>query len=145
MDPLHLSDLVRLLRLIPAAVTLALITLCGDASPETFEVLPSRSYYTTESSGKLVLLSFPSSPTLAGPVEAPVEAELLLEDEVLTSARLPDRGRRLTLPFSLARLPLEIRGFGPVKMKNETKAAKRREELLAVIRHGGTETARAAE
>ena len=31
MDPLHLSDLVRLLRLIPAAVTLALITLCGDA------------------------------------------------------------------------------------------------------------------
>ncbi len=106
MDPLHLSDLVRLLRLIPAAVTLALITLCGDASPETFGVLPSRSYYTTESSGRLVLLSFPSSPTLAGPVKAPVEAELLLEDEVLTSARLPDRGRRLTLPFSLAKLPL---------------------------------------
>ena len=47
--------------------------------------------------------------------------------------------------LALARLPLEIRGFGPVKMKNETKAAKRREELLAVIRHGGTETERAAE
>ena len=33
----------------------------------------------------------------------------------------------------LARLPLDIRGFGPVKMANAQKAAKRREELLAVI------------
>ncbi|MCE8524058.1 indolepyruvate ferredoxin oxidoreductase family protein [Ruegeria pomeroyi] len=46
---------------------------------------------------------------------------------------------------ALARLPLDIRGFGPVKMANEAKAAKRREELLSVIRHGGPELAKAAE
>ncbi|WP_300055634.1 indolepyruvate ferredoxin oxidoreductase family protein [uncultured Roseobacter sp.] len=46
---------------------------------------------------------------------------------------------------ALAALPLDIRGFGPVKQQNEAKAAKRREELLAVIRAGGTETAQAAE
>ncbi|WOI29532.1 indolepyruvate ferredoxin oxidoreductase family protein [Sulfitobacter dubius] len=46
---------------------------------------------------------------------------------------------------ALAELPLQIRGFGPVKQANETKAAKRREELLAVIRAGGTATAKAAE
>ncbi|WP_170437428.1 indolepyruvate ferredoxin oxidoreductase family protein [Ruegeria arenilitoris] len=46
---------------------------------------------------------------------------------------------------ALARLPLDIRGFGPVLAANEAKAAKRREELLAVIRQGGTETRAAAE
>ncbi len=46
---------------------------------------------------------------------------------------------------ALAELPLQIRGFGPVKQANEAKAAKRREELLSVIRAGGTETAKAAE
>jgi len=46
---------------------------------------------------------------------------------------------------ALAELPLQIRGFGPVKQANEAKAAKRREELLAVIRAGGTATAKAAE
>ena len=46
---------------------------------------------------------------------------------------------------ALAELPLQIRGFGPVKQANEIKAAKRREELLAVIRAGGTFTAKAAE
>ena len=35
---------------------------------------------------------------------------------------------------ALARLPLTIRGFGPVKHANALKAAKRREELLAVLR-----------
>jgi indolepyruvate ferredoxin oxidoreductase len=34
----------------------------------------------------------------------------------------------------LAALPREIRGFGPVKEANALKAAKRREELLAVLR-----------
>ncbi|GAB4383681.1 indolepyruvate ferredoxin oxidoreductase family protein [Albidovulum sp.] len=38
---------------------------------------------------------------------------------------------------ALARLPLEIRGFGPVKAAAERAAAKRREELLAAIRSGG--------
>jgi indolepyruvate ferredoxin oxidoreductase len=47
--------------------------------------------------------------------------------------------------LALAALPMDIRGFGPVKQANEAKAAKRREELLAVIRSGGTEMKRAAE
>jgi indolepyruvate ferredoxin oxidoreductase len=46
---------------------------------------------------------------------------------------------------ALAALPLQIRGFGPVKQANETKAAKRREELLSVIRTGGAPLAKAAE
>ena len=46
---------------------------------------------------------------------------------------------------ALAALPLQIRGFGPVKQANEAKAAKRREELLGVIRAGGMPSARAAE
>ncbi|MEM7320852.1 MAG: DUF6537 domain-containing protein, partial [Pseudomonadota bacterium] len=46
---------------------------------------------------------------------------------------------------ALARLPLEIRGFGPVKRDNEGRAAKRREELLSVIRQGGPELKAAAE
>lgn len=46
---------------------------------------------------------------------------------------------------ALAALPLDIRGFGPVKSANELKAAKRREELLAVIRSGGPAMADAAE
>ncbi|WP_333713433.1 indolepyruvate ferredoxin oxidoreductase family protein [Yoonia sp.] len=36
--------------------------------------------------------------------------------------------------IALATLPLEIRGFGPVKEANERKAAKKREELLAAMR-----------
>ncbi|SFR51302.1 indolepyruvate ferredoxin oxidoreductase family protein [Litoreibacter janthinus] len=35
--------------------------------------------------------------------------------------------------IALAELPLQIRGFGPVKDANEKKAAKRREELLAAL------------
>jgi len=46
---------------------------------------------------------------------------------------------------ALAELPLEIRGFGPVKMANADKAARRREELLAVIRAGGEAVAQAAQ
>ncbi|AXI46141.1 indolepyruvate ferredoxin oxidoreductase [Sulfitobacter sp. SK012] len=46
---------------------------------------------------------------------------------------------------ALAELPLQIKGFGPVKHANEAKAAKRREELLSVIRAGGTTAAKAAE
>jgi indolepyruvate ferredoxin oxidoreductase len=46
---------------------------------------------------------------------------------------------------ALAELPLQIRGFGPVKAANAAKAEKRREELLATIRAGGPEMAKAAE
>lgn len=37
---------------------------------------------------------------------------------------------------ALAELPLEIRGFGPVKAENAAKAAKTREALLASLREG---------
>ncbi len=47
--------------------------------------------------------------------------------------------------IALAELPLSIRGFGPVKEANAAKAEKRREELLAAIRAGGGDLARAAE
>ncbi|WP_439155230.1 indolepyruvate ferredoxin oxidoreductase family protein [Yoonia sp.] len=50
--------------------------------------------------------------------------------EVLTILR-PDTRDAAT---ALAALPLDIRGFGPVKDANARKAAKRREELLAVLR-----------
>ena len=46
---------------------------------------------------------------------------------------------------ALAELPMQIRGFGPVKAANEAKAAKRREELLSVIRAGGPDMAKVAE
>ncbi|MDQ7071491.1 MAG: indolepyruvate ferredoxin oxidoreductase family protein [Rhodobacterales bacterium] len=47
--------------------------------------------------------------------------------------------------IALAELPLKIRGFGPVKIENEAKAAKRREEILAVFLSDGGATAQAAE
>jgi indolepyruvate ferredoxin oxidoreductase len=46
---------------------------------------------------------------------------------------------------ALAALPLQIKGFGPVKLQSEQKAAKRREELIAAIKAGGADMARAAE
>ncbi|GGL63905.1 indolepyruvate ferredoxin oxidoreductase family protein [Wenxinia marina] len=61
-------------------------------------------------------------------------------DEVLPLAR-PEV---MDAVVALAELPLQIRGFGPVKQANAARAAKRREELLAVIRAGG-ETRAAAE
>ncbi len=46
---------------------------------------------------------------------------------------------------ALAALPLDIRGFGPVKQTNAAKAAKRREELLTLIRVGGETAQQAAQ
>ncbi|KPA22333.1 indolepyruvate ferredoxin oxidoreductase [Shimia sp. SK013] len=43
--------------------------------------------------------------------------------------------------IALAELPLEIRGFGPLKIENEAKAAKRREALLAELQQGPLATA----
>lgn len=60
-----------------------------------------------------------------------------------TLPRLTDGTRDAIV--ALAELPLTIRGFGPVKEANERKAAKRREELLAVISAGGSDLAQAAE
>ena len=50
-------------------------------------------------------------------------------DEILRLVR-PDT---MDAAVALARLPLDIRGFGPVKDANARKAAKRREELLATL------------
>ena len=52
---------------------------------------------------------------------------------------------RLDAALELARLPLEIRGFGPVKAKAAEAAARRRADLLAAFRAGGTPSAQAAE
>ncbi|MBD3804932.1 MAG: indolepyruvate ferredoxin oxidoreductase family protein [Thioclava sp.] len=51
----------------------------------------------------------------------------------------------LEIARELAELPLTIRGFGPVKAQAEKMAAKRREELLAAFREGGSPQALAAE
>jgi indolepyruvate ferredoxin oxidoreductase len=47
--------------------------------------------------------------------------------------------------IALAELPLQIRGFGPVKLESETKAAKRREELLIALQQAGSPVKNAAE
>ncbi len=47
--------------------------------------------------------------------------------------------------IALAELPLQIRGFGPVKLESEAKAAKRREELLIALQQAGTPVKNAAE
>ncbi len=49
------------------------------------------------------------------------------------------------LAIALAELPLDICGFGHVKAANAAIAAKKREELLAAFRAGGTSQAQAAE
>ncbi|PIE18153.1 MAG: indolepyruvate ferredoxin oxidoreductase [Proteobacteria bacterium] len=50
--------------------------------------------------------------------------------EMITAADPAQRD----IAVALAELPLQIRGYGPVKEANEAKAAKRREELLAALR-----------
>ncbi len=49
------------------------------------------------------------------------------------------------LAIALAKLPLDIRGFGHVKAANAATAAKKREELLMAFRAGGTPQAQAAQ
>ena len=51
----------------------------------------------------------------------------------------------LDAAVALAELPLQIRGFGPVKAAHAEKAALRREELLAALRAGEAPAAQAAE
>jgi indolepyruvate ferredoxin oxidoreductase len=52
---------------------------------------------------------------------------------------------RMAPAIALAELPLQIRGFGPVKQANVNAAAKRREELLTAFRAGSAPFAQAAE
>ncbi len=51
----------------------------------------------------------------------------------------------LDLGRQIAELPLQIRGFGPVKQASVAAYTKRREELLAAFRAGGAPQKQAAE
>ncbi|SES17497.1 indolepyruvate ferredoxin oxidoreductase [Tranquillimonas rosea] len=78
--------------------------------------------------------------------ERRMERELIRQyerdlDEVLP--RLTPGTRDATI--ALARLPLSIRGFGPVKAANAEAAARQREDLLDTIRAGGVQLDSAAE
>ncbi|KXF89642.1 indolepyruvate ferredoxin oxidoreductase family protein [Phaeobacter inhibens] len=78
--------------------------------------------------------------------ERKMERALISQYEADMKEWLPKASPEIMAPLiALAELPLEIRGFGLVKQANEAKAAKRREELLAALRHGGTELKTAAE
>ncbi|KRS12107.1 indolepyruvate ferredoxin oxidoreductase [Roseovarius atlanticus] len=78
--------------------------------------------------------------------ERRMERALIREYEADMAQVLPKlEGRTQDAIVALAELPLQIRGFGPVKMANAQKAAKQREHLLQVIREGGQDVARAAQ
>ena len=78
--------------------------------------------------------------------ERRMERGLIAEYEVDMAAILPGVTPATEgAAAALARLPLEIRGFGPVKEAARQLAAKRREELLALIRSGGAPARAAAE
>ncbi len=70
-------------------------------------------------------------------VERKMERALIARYEGDMAEVLADPGRNLDAAVELAELPLQIRGFGPVKEANAAAAAKRREELLAAFRAGG--------
>ena len=78
--------------------------------------------------------------------ERKMERALIAEYERDMKEVLPlDTPATHDLIKALAELPMQIRGFGPVKQQNVTTVAKRREELLAMIRAGGTTHSAAAE
>ncbi|MEL6922300.1 MAG: DUF6537 domain-containing protein, partial [Pseudomonadota bacterium] len=78
--------------------------------------------------------------------ERRMERALIRQFEADLKSVLPLLSEATREPIvALAKLPLDIRGFGLVKHANEAKAAKRREELLAVIRAGGPAQEKAAE
>ena len=78
--------------------------------------------------------------------ERRMERALIRQYETDMAAILPKVSEDTRdIAIALAELPLQIRGFGPVKQASEAKAAKRREELLAAFRDGGTGLRRAAE
>jgi len=67
--------------------------------------------------------------------ERKMERALITQYEAdMAEVRDTVRPDTLEAAVALAKLPLDISGFGPVKMDNALKAAKRREELLAMIR-----------
>ncbi len=78
--------------------------------------------------------------------ERKMERALIAQYEADMAEVLPNvTPQTLDIAVELAELPLSIRGFGPVKMANETTAAKRREALLTAFRAGGADIVDAAE
>lgn len=78
--------------------------------------------------------------------ERQLERRLIAEFEADMAEILPQlRRETMELGRELARLPLSIRGYGPVKEANAATAAHRREALLAAIRAGGAPVPMAAE
>ena len=69
--------------------------------------------------------------------ERKMERALIAQYEADMKAVIAQHGSDASdAAVALAELPLQIKGFGPVKVANEAKAAKRREELLAALRQG---------
>ena len=78
--------------------------------------------------------------------ERRMERALIAEYEADMAEILPAvTPQTLEIAEALARLPLQIRGFGPVKEAAAKAAAARRAELLAAFREGGTPLRQAAE
>ncbi len=78
--------------------------------------------------------------------ERRMERALIRQYETDMGRVLKDlKPEQLDAAVALAELPLQIRGFGPVKQANEAKASKRREELLAALRDGSNKLKTAAE
>ena len=74
-----------------------------------------------------------------------MERRLIRQYERDMKKVLKDPSRNPEAAIALAELPLQILGFGPVKMANAKAAAKRREELLADYNAGADAAAVAAE
>ena len=69
--------------------------------------------------------------------ERKMERALIKQYEADIKALVATHGQSASdAAVALAELPLQIRGYGPVKEASEAKAAKRREELLAALRQG---------
>ncbi|MEX3015384.1 indolepyruvate ferredoxin oxidoreductase family protein [Gymnodinialimonas hymeniacidonis] len=78
--------------------------------------------------------------------ERKMERALIREYERDMTLWLPDATPdRMDAMVALAELPLDIRGFGPVKEANASRAANRRAVILASLQAGGRVTAQAAE
>jgi len=78
--------------------------------------------------------------------ERRMERRLIKQYERDMAAFIPEaRSETMDALVALAELPLQIRGFGPVKEANAEKTARQREDLLALLRAGGAPLAEAAE
>ena len=78
--------------------------------------------------------------------ERRMERALIAQYEADMDAWVPKATpERMDALVALAELPLQIRGFGPVKAANAAQAEKRREELLAALKAGTVPLSQAAE